>query len=175
MPKRALPQVPRVPRLEEVEKPPQLSAPEEVSRPLRIDRGDQRLGDRPKKDDSLRGQPGGEFISPYMHKQRQDPSRQNREDSEQFREIQDLRKQKKEIDDKINEIRNRDTRINPYNVNKHVEETVQSIIADLRNMEQAPWSGNLDGFYEYSPLHNLFQNQFGVSEEEDDGLFPNDE
>jgi len=168
MPKRALPKPPRIPKTDPIERPPQLNAPDEVSRPKPLDRAELRLSRRPKRDDSLRGQPGGPFISPYMHKQRQDPSRQNREDSEQFRELQELNKQKKEIDDKINEIRNRDTRINPYNVNKHVSETVNSIIADLRNMEQAPWSGNLDGFYEYSPLHSLFKNQFSISEEENE-------
>lgn len=174
MPKRALPQVPKTPKLPTVEEPPQLSPTEEVTPIDRIDRGDQRVGDRRKKDDSLRGQPGGEFISPYMHHMRRDPSRQRREDTEQLREIRELKKQRREIDDQINEIRNQDTRINPYNVNQHVEETVQSIIADLRNMEQIPWSGNLDGYFEYSPLHNLFQNQFSVSEEEDNELVPND-
>jgi len=174
MPKRALPQAPRIPRIPPIEEPIQLNPTEEVDPIKRVDRGDQNIGDRPKKDDSLRGQPGGEFISPYMHRQRQDPSRQGREDSEQLREIQELKEQRRKIDERINEIRNRDTRINPYNVNRHVEETVQSIIADLRNMEQAPWSGNLDGFYEYSPLHNLFQNQFSVSEEGNE-LLPDDE
>lgn len=174
MPQRALPQVPKMPKLPTVEEPPQLSPTEEVTPIDRMDRGDQRVGDRPKKDDSLRGQPGGEFISPYMHHQRQDPSRQEREDTEQLKEIRELKKQRREIDDQINEIRNQDTRVNPYNVNRHVEETVQSIIADLRNMEQSPFSGNLDGFYDYSPLHQLFQNQFSISEEEDNELLPND-
>jgi hypothetical protein len=104
-----------------------------------------------------------------------DPSRLKREDTEQLKQIRELKKQRREIDDQINEIRNQDTRINPYNVNRHVEETVQSIIADLRNMEQAPWSGNLDGWYDYSPLHRLFNTQFGVSDENEDNWnnYPN--
>lgn len=167
MPKRALPQVPRIPKLPTVEEPPQLSPTEEVSPFPRVDFGDRKIGDRPKKDDSLRGQPGGEFISPYMHHQRMDPSRQRREDGEQRERIQELEKERRRIDEEINEIRNQDTRINPYNVNRHVDETVQAIIADLRNMEQSPWSGNLDSYYGYSPLHTLFRDQFSVSEDEE--------
>jgi hypothetical protein len=164
-----------------IERVPQLDSPDEVTPIDRIDRGDQRIGDRPKKDDSLRGQPGGEFISPYMHRGRMDPSRQRREDTEQKDELGDLTQHKRDldeqfrklseqrraIDDQINEIRNRDTRINPYNVNSHVRETVKSIIADLRNMEQSPWSGQLSTQRGYSPLHTLFNDQFSVSEEEE--------
>jgi hypothetical protein len=97
-----------------------------------------------------------------------DPSRQKREDTEQQDQLRELMQQRKDLDEQINEIRNQDTRINPYNVNQHVVETVDSLVADLRNMEQAPWSGNLDGFYEYSPLHTLFENQYSVSEEENE-------
>ena len=96
-----------------------------------------------------------------------DPSRQKREDTEQRDQLLELKKQRKEIDKQINDIRNQDTRINPYNVNTHVDETVSAIIADLRNMEQAPWSGNLSTQRGLSPLHNLFNDQFSVSEEEE--------
>jgi hypothetical protein len=42
------------------------------------------------------------------------------------------------------------------------------MIADLRNMEQSRWSGNLSGFRDYSPLYNVFRDQFSVSDEEED-------
>lgn len=168
MPQRALPKPPKAPKLPSLEEPPQLPSPDEVSPMDRIDRGDQRIGNRPKKDDSLRGQPGGPFISPYLHHLRQDPSRQEREDSEQFEELRELRKQKKEINEKIREIRNRDTRINPYNVNKDSDETADQMISDLRNMGQSRWSGNLSGYYGYSPLHHIFKEQFSIAEDEDD-------
>jgi hypothetical protein len=168
MPKRALPKVPRMEKIPSLEKPPQLDSTDEVTPIDRVDHGDQRIGERPKLDDSLRGQPGGQFISPYMHRQRMDPSRQRREDTEQKDRLRDLVKQRKEINEQINEIRNQDTRINPYNVNSHVEETVISIIADLRNMEQSPWSGELSTQRGYSPLHTLFNDQFSVSEEEEE-------
>ena len=171
MPQRALPKPPRMPKLPTIEEPPQLPSPDEVSRPDRIDRGDQRIGTRPKKDDSLRGQPGGPFISPYLHNLRRDPSRQRREDTEQFEKLRDLRDQKREINEKIREIRNQDTRINPYNVNKDSDETADQMISDLRNMEQSRWSGNLTEFREYSPLYNIFRKQFSISEEEDDNSY----
>ena len=171
---RALSKPPIMPRIPSIEEPPQLSPTPQVEQLDRPDRSDQVLENRPDVDRSLRGKRGGEFKSPYMHNLRQDPSRQEREDTEQFKKIRDLRKQRREIDEQINEIRNQDTRINPYNVNQHVAETVQSIIADLRNMEQAPWSGNLGGMRAYSPLYQLFQNQFSISEEEDNELLPDD-
>lgn len=168
MPQRALPKPPKMPKLPTIEEPPQLTPPDEVSRPDRIDRIDQRIGTRPKRDDSLRGQPGGPFISPYLHHLRQDPSRQKREDTEQFEELRELRKQKREIDKKIREIRNTDTRINPYNVNKDSDEIADQMISDLRNMGQSRWSGNLSGYYGYSPLHNIFRQQFSIAEDDDD-------
>ncbi len=168
MPQRALPKIPKMPTLPTIEEPPQLTPPEEVSPLDRIDRSDQRIGMRPKKDDSLRGQPGGPFISPYLHRLRQDPSRQKREDTEQLEELRELRKQKREIDEKIREIRNTDTRINPYNVNKDSDEIADQMISDLRNMGQSRWSGNLSGFYGYSPLHNIFRQQFSIAEDDDD-------
>lgn len=167
---RALTKPPILPKIPRVEEPPQLTPTPKVEDLDRPDRSDQELGNRPTIDRSLRGRRGGEFKSPYMHRLRMDPSRQKREDTEQHDQILELKKQRKEIDDEINELRNQDTRINPYNVNQHVDETVQDIIADLRNMEQAPWSGNLDGFYGYSPLHTLFENQFSISEEENELL-----
>jgi hypothetical protein len=146
---------------------------EEIDRP---DRSDQTLENRPDIDRSLRGKRGGEFKSPYMHNLRQDPSRQKREDTEQKDQLLELKKQRKAIDEQINEIRNQDTRINPYNVNTHVADTTEAIIADLRNMEQGPWSGNLSTQRGYSPLHTLFNDQFSVSEEEEpeNGLLLND-
>lgn len=170
MPQRALPKPPRLPKIPTVEEPPQLDAPEEVERFPRIERDDQRIGDREKLDDSLRSQPGGPFISPYMHNKRRDPSRQRREDTEQHEELRELRKQKREIDEKIREIRNEDTRVNPYNVNRNADETADQMISDLRNMEQSRWSGNLSGYYGYSPLHHIFRDQFSVSEEDDDSI-----
>ncbi len=168
MPQRALPKPPRIPKIPTIEEPSQLSPPDEVTPVDRIDRGDQKIGDRKKKDDSLRGQPGGPFISPYMHNLRRDPSRQEREDTEQFEELRDLREQRREINEKIREIRNQDTRINPYNVNKDSDEIADQMIADLRNMGQSRWSGNLSGFRDYSPLYNIFRNQFSISEEEEE-------
>ncbi len=168
MPQRPLPKVPRIPKIPTIEEPPQLSPPEEVTPIDRIDREDQKVGDRKKKDDSLRGQPGGPFISPYLHNLRRDPSRQRREDTEQQEQLRDLREQKREINEKIQEIRNQDSRINPYNVNKDSDETVEQMIADLRNMGQSRWSGDLSGFREASPLYNIFKNQFSTSEEEED-------
>jgi hypothetical protein len=134
----------------------------------RPDRSDQILENRPEMDRSLRGKRGGEFKSPYMHNLRQDPSRQKREDTEQRDQLHDLMKQRKEIDKQINDIRNQDTRINPYNVNTHVAITTDAIIADLRNMEQSPWSGELSTQRGYSPLHTLFNDQFSVSEEDEE-------
>lgn len=168
MPQRALPKPPKIPKIPTIEEPSQLSPPDEVKPFDRIDRGDQRIGDRKKKDDSLRGQPGGPFISPYMHNLRRDPSRQRREDTEQFEQLRDLREQKREINKKIQEIRNTDTRINPYNVNKDSDETADKMISDLRNMGQSRWSGNLTEFREYSPLYNIFRNQFSISDEDED-------
>ena len=168
MPQRPLPKVPRIPKITPIEEPSQLSPPEEVTPIDRIDREDQKVGDRKKKDDSLRGQPGGPFISPYMHDLRRDPSRQKREDTEQFEKLRDLREQKREINEKIQEIRNQDTRINPYNVDKDSDETADKMIADLRNMGQSRWSGNLSGFRDYSPLHHIFEDQFSISDEEED-------
>jgi len=167
MPQRALPKPPKMAKIPTLDPPPQLDPPEEVTPIDRIDQGDLRIGKRPKKDDSLRGQPGGPFISPYLHHMRQDPSRQNREDTEQFEEIRELRKQKREIDEKIREIRKTDTRINPYNVNKTADETVDQMIGDLRNMGQSRWSGNLSGYYGYSPLHNIFRDQFSIADDEE--------
>ena len=97
-----------------------------------------------------------------------DPSRQKREDTEQKDKLRGLMKERKAIDEQINEIRNQDTRINPYNVNTHVADTTEAIIADLRNMEQMPWSGDLSNQRGYSPLHTLFNDQFSVSEEEEE-------
>jgi len=170
---RALSKPPIIPRIPQVDEPRQLDPTPEVELMDLPDRSDQKLEDRPTVDRSLRGKRGGEFRSPYMHTLRQEPSRQKRENTEQRDEILELRKQRREIDKQINEIRNQDTRINPYNVNRHVEETVQSLIADLRNIEQTPWSGNLDGFYDLSPLHTLFNNQFSVSEDTENELLPN--
>ena len=176
MPERALPKVPRMEKLTPIEKAPQMDSTDEVDPIDRVDRADQEIGNRPKKDDSLRGQPGGEFISPYMHRGRMDPSRQRREDTEQNDRITDLKNsddtadERDTVDREINEIRNQDTRINPYNVNTHVAETVASIIADLRNMEQSPWSGELSTQRGYSPLHTLFNEQFSVSEEEEENV-----
>lgn len=173
MTERALEQPPIVPRVPTIEEPPQLDPTPQVEEMDRPDRSDQILENRPDIDRSLRGQRGGEFKSPYMHHLEQDPSRQRREDTEQKDLLRTLQQQRREIDEQINDIRNRDTRINPYNVNQHVDETLRSIIADLRNMGQSPWSGNLDGFYDSSPLHTLFNEQFSVSEEEDNELLPN--
>lgn len=170
MPQRALPQPPKIPKIPTIEEPPQLSPPEEVTPVDRIDRGDQKIGDRKTKDDSLRGQPGGPFISPYLHDLRRDPSRQEREDTEQLEQLRDLREQKREINEKINEIRNQDSRINPYKINEDSDETADQMIADLRNMGQSRWSGNLSGFRDYSPLHHIFEDQFSISEEEDTNL-----
>jgi len=162
---RALSKPPIVPRVPEVEEPPQLDPTPPVDLTDRPDRSDQILENRPELERGLREKRGGEFKSPYMHHLRQDPSRQAREDTEQKDQIKELMQQRKEIDDQINEIRNQDTRINPYNVNQHVAETVASIIADLRNMEQSPHSGDLSIQRGYSPLHTLFNDQFSVSEE----------
>ena len=164
---RALSKPPILPKVLTVDEPPQLSPTPKVEEIDRPDRSDQTLENRPEKDRSLRGKRGGEFKSPYMHNLRQDPSRQKREDTEQKDQLRDLMKERKAIDEQINDIRNQDTRINPYNVNTHVDETVAAIIADLRNMEQAPWSGNLSTQRGLSPLHNLFNDQFSVSEEEE--------
>ena len=172
MPQRALPKTPKMPKVPTIEEPQQLNAPKEIKPIERIDRGDQRLGNRPKMDDSLRGQPGGPFISPYLHDLRRDPSRQEREDTEQLEELRELRKQKREIDEKIREIRNTNTRINPYNV-QDSNEIADQMISDLRNMEQSRWSGNLSGYYGYSPLHNIFKQQFSISEDEDDTVLRN--
>lgn len=171
---RALPKLPLIPRVPGVDEPPQLNPTPEIEPMDRPDRSDQVLENRPEKDRSLRDKRGGEFKSPYMHHLRQDPSRQAREDTEQKDQIKELKKQRREIDNQINEIRNQDTRINPYNVNQHVAETIASIIADLRNMEQSPHSGDLSIQRGYSPLHTLFTDQFSVSEEEDENeLLPN--
>ncbi len=171
---RALSKPPILPKVPTVEEPPQLDPTPAIDLMDLPDRSDQTLENRPEMDDSLRGKRGGEFKSPYMHHLRQDPSRQAREDTEQKDQIQELKKQRKEIDDQINEIRNQDTRINPYNVNQHVAETFASIVADLRNMEQSPYSGDLSIQRGYSPLHTLFNDQFSVSEEEDENeLLPN--
>lgn len=167
MPQRALPKPPKMPKVPHVEEPPQLPSPKKVEQPPRPDRADQKLSLRPKIDRSLRGQPGGPFVSPYMHRLRMDPSRQRREDTEQFDKLRDLREKRRQIDEEIREIRNQDTRINPYNLNRHAEETAEQMISDLRNMEQSPWSGNLTGYYGYSPLHRLFEDQFSVSEEDE--------
>ena len=164
MPKRAIPQVPSVPNLPSLEEPPQLDSPEEVKPFKELDDGDIPLGDRPDKKRQLEDKP---FESPYMHHLRQDPSRQRREDGEQKREILKLQKIKRELDEKIREIRNQDTRINPYNMNQFAAEVADQMISDLRNMEQAPWSGNLSGSREYTPLHVLFRDQFSVSEEDE--------
>jgi hypothetical protein len=164
---RALSKPPIIPKVPTVDEPPQLSPTEQVELVDRPERSDQKLENRPEVDRSLRGKRGGEFKSPYMHNLRQDPSRQAREDTEQKDQLRDLMKQRKELDKQINDIRNQDTRINPYNVNTHVDETVAAIVADLRNMEQAPWSGNLSTQRGLSPLHNLFNDQFSVSEEEE--------
>ncbi len=164
---RALSKPPILPKVQTVDEPPQLSPTTPVEEIDRPDRSDQTLENRPEKDRSLRGKRGGEFKSPYMHTLRQDPSRQKREDTEQKDQLLELKKQRDAIDEQINEIRNQDTRINPYNVNTHVEETVRGIVADLRNMEQSPWSGNLSTQRGYSPLHTLFNDQFSVSEEEE--------
>ena len=166
MPQRALPKPPKMAKIPTLDPPPPLDPPEEVTPIDRIDQGDLYIGKRPKKDDSLRGQPGGPFISPYLHDKRQDPSRQKREDTEQFEEIRELKKQKREIDKKIREIRKTDTRINPYNVDKTSDETADQMIGDLRNMGQSRWSGNLSGYYGYSPLHNIFRDQFSIADEE---------
>ena len=168
MPQRAIPPIPRTPKVQPVGKYPQLESPEKVARPKRYDLGDMPLGDRPKIDRSLRGQPGGPFISPYMNNLKRDPSRQKREDTEQRDKLKDLYEMKREIDDKIRKIINEETRINPYNVNRLASETSDQMISDLRNMGQAPWSGNLSGFYAASPLHRLFKNQFGIAEEVED-------
>jgi hypothetical protein len=165
---RALSKPPILPKVPTVEEPPQLDPTPPVELLDRPERSDQKLENRPEMDDSLRGKRGGEFKSPYMHHLRQDPSRQAREDTEQKDQIQELMQQRKEIDDQINEIRNQDTRINPYNVNQHVAETIAAIIADLRNMGQSPHSGDLSIQRGYSPLHTLFNDQFSVSEEEDE-------
>ena len=167
MPQRALPKPPKLPKISPLEEPPQLSSPPKVALPPKPDRSDQKIGLRPKVDRGLREQPSGPFISPYMHHLGMDPSRQRREDTEQFEKIRELREKKREIDEEIHELRNQDTRINPYNVNRHVEDTADQMISDLRNMEQSRWSGNLSGYYGYSPLHSLFRNQFSVSEEDD--------
>ena len=164
---RALSKPPILPKVPTIDEPPQLSPTPQVEMFDRPDRSDQTLENRPEKDRSLRGKRGGEFKSPYMHNLRKDPSRQKREDTEQRDQLLELRKERRAIDEQINEIRNQDTRINPYNVNTHVDETVAAIIADLRNMEQAPWSGNLSTQRGYSPLHTLFNDQFSVSEEEE--------
>lgn len=164
---RALSKPPIVPRVPGVDEPPQLSPTPKVEEIDRPDRSDQKLENRPEVDRSLRGKRGGEFKSPYMHRMRMDPSRQKREDTEQRDKLRDLMEERRAIDEQINEIRNQDTRINPYNVNQHVAETTESIIADLRNMEQAPWSGELSTQRGYSPLHTLFTDQFSVSEEEE--------
>jgi hypothetical protein len=168
MPQRALPKPPKIPKIPTIEEPSQLSPPEEVTPIDRIDRGDQRIGDRKTKDDSLRGQPGGPFISPYLHNLRRDPSRQEREDTEQKEQLRDLREQKREINEKINEIRNQDSRINPYKVNEDSDQTVDQMIGDLRNMGQSRWSGDLTGFREASPLYDIFKNQFSTSDEDED-------
>lgn len=165
---RALSKPPILPKVPTVDEPPQLDPTPPVELLDRPDRSDQKLENRPEMDDSLRGKRGGEFKSPYMHNLRQDLSRQKREDTEQRDQLRDLMKQRKEIDKHINEIRNQDTRINPYNVNTHVADTTDAIIADLRNMEQSPWSGELSTQRGYSPLHTLFNDQFSVSEEEDE-------
>ena len=165
---RALSKPPILPKVPTVDEPPQLSPTDPVELVDRPDRSDQKLENRPEIDRSLRDKRGGEFKSPYMHTLRQDPSRQKRENTEQKDQIRDLMKQRKEIDEQINDIRNQDTRINPYNVNTHVAETTEAIIADLRNMEQSPWSGNLSTQRGYSPLHTLFNDQFSVSEEEEE-------
>ena len=168
MPQRALPKPPKIPKIPTIEEPSQLSSPDEVTPIDRIDRGDQKLGDRKKKDDSLRGQPGGPFISPYLHNLRRDPSRQEREDTEQKEQLRDLREQKREINDKINEIRNQDSRINPYRVNEDSDQTADQMISDLRNMGQSRWSGDLTEFRDASPLHHIFEDQFSISEEDED-------
>jgi len=167
MAERALERPDRIPRSTTVEEPPQLTPTPKIDTYDRPDRSDQEVGNRPEVDRTLRGERAGSTKSPYMHHLRQDPSRQRREDTEQRDEIERLKKQEKDdVDDRINEIRNQDTRINPYNVNAHVAETVESIIADLRNMEQAPWSGELSTQRGISPLHTLFDEQFSVSEED---------
>ena len=165
---RALSKPPILPKVPTVDEPPQLSPTPQVELVDRPDRSDQKLENRPEMDDSLRGKRGGEFKSPYMHNLRQDPSRQKREDTEQKDQLRDLMKERKAIDEQINDIRNQDTRINPYNVNTHVVDTTESIIADLRNMEQSPWSGELSTQRGYSPLHTLFNDQFSVSEEDEE-------
>jgi len=165
---RALSKPPILPKVPTVDEPPQLSPIPPVELLDRPDLSDQKLENRPEMDDSLRGKRGGEFKSPYMHNLRRDPSRQKREDTEQRDQLHDLRKQRKEIDKQINDIRNQDTRINPYNVNTHVAITTDAIIADLRNMEQSPWSGELSTQRGYSPLHTLFNDQFSVSEEDEE-------
>jgi hypothetical protein len=152
-----------------VEEPPQLDSPPKVELTPKIDRGDQKLEYRPEIKRGLREQRGGPFISPYTHFKHKDPSRQGREDQEQFDRIRKLRERKREIDKEIRDIRNQDTRVNPYNVGTAAEKTFQQMLSDLRNMEQDRWSGNLSGFYGYSPLHELFRNQFGIAEEEDAG------
>ncbi len=159
---RALSKPPILPKIPTVDEPPQLSPTTPVEEINRPDRSDQTLENRPDVDRSLRGKRGGEFKSPYMHNLRQDPSRQKREDTEQKDQLRDLMKQRKELDEQINDIRNQDTRINPYNVNTHVAETVDAIIADLRNMEQGPWSGNLSTQRECAPRYTLLNNQFSV-------------
>jgi hypothetical protein len=168
MPQRALPKPPKIPKIPTIEEPSQLPSPDEVTPFERVDRGDQRIGDRNKKDDSLRGQPGGPFISPYLHNLRRDPSRQKREDTEQLEQLRDLREQKREINEKIREIRNQDTRINPYNVNKDSDDIADQMISDLRNMGQSRWSGDLSNSRDYSPLYNIFKEQFSISEEDED-------
>jgi len=163
---RALSKPPILPKVPTVDEPPQLSPTDKVEEIDRPERSDQKLENRPDIDRSLRGKRGGEFKSPYMHDLRQDPSRQAREDTEQKDQLRDLMTQRKELDKQINEIRNQDGRINPYNVNTHVVETTAAIIADLRNMEQSPWSGELSTQRGYSPLHTLFDDQFSVADEE---------
>lgn len=170
MPKRPLPKPPRFEKVPPLVEPPQMDPPDEVKRPPRIDRTDQRVGKRPKMDDSLRGQPGGEFISPYLHNLRRDPSRQRREDQEQLDVMRKLQEEKHRIDEEIRKVREEEGGVNPYNLQKDVNNTFDRMVSDLRNMEQAPWSGNLSGYYGYSPLHNLFEDQFGVSETDDDPL-----
>jgi len=168
MPQRAIPKPPRIPKIPTIEEPSQLSSPDEVTPIKRVDRHDQRIGLREKKDDSLRGQPGGPFISPYLHHLRQDPSRQRREDTEQSERLRDLREQKREINEQIREILNTDTQVNPYNVNKDSDQTAEQMISDLRNMGQSRWSGDLSGFREASPLYHIFKDQFNTSEDEDE-------
>ena len=172
MPQRALPKPPKLPKLPRVEEPPQLSSPPKVELPPKPDRSDQKLGLRPKVDRGLRDQPSGPFISPYMHHLKMDPSHQRREDTEQLEQIRELREKRREINEEIRELRNQDTRINPYNVNRHVEETADQMISDLRNMGQSRWSGNLSGFREYAPLYNVFKDQFSIAEEDESSEEP---